>query len=494
MFPLKYSDVYLAFAFMLLTAIMLMGAEWLVWVAFVPLIIFAICGSLRGVFFAGSIVVLLVGYLAIGWLKLYNTRTLVFGLTSFYIFFGLFILSTRFLSGKEILRLCRARDIVTENDEAEYGQKRQILIALVPPTIWYFIAKLASYTTVGSSWTDMAMFQPMMAPLIWILGARGITFIVLLANSLIAAWLLRRSKEIFMAGLGLLIIVGSCYSFSRFSSPEGYILKVALLQGNFPQSWEWRHKHADTDILDTYLKMMKEAAENKPDIIVWPEYAIPDDVFRKDHLLEKIMTAVNDSESHLVFGTMRELGGIIEGFKKRHNVAVILSPEDAHNTPQQYVSVRPVPFEVWVTPGNKLHNITLDNHRIGILLCYEETLPTISAELSNQSTELLLSLANNSRFKKTRGIYLASLQSRLRAAETGKYVARATNTGVTQVVNPYGRIIAKARTFNREILTTEVRLSKKGPTFYSRYGDWPMMMGITAVWLIALFSMYRRAG
>jgi apolipoprotein N-acyltransferase len=89
------------------------------------------------------------------------------------------------------------------------------------------------------------------------------------------------------------------------------------------------------------------------------------------------------------------------------------------------------------------------------------------------------------------GVYLTSLQTRLRAAETGKYVARATNTGITQIVNPYGRVIAKARPFHREILTTDVRLSH-GTTPYSRYGDKPMMMIIFAAWCYVWVSKRKR--
>jgi len=268
-------------------------------------------------------------------------------------------------------------------------------------------------------------------------------------------------------------------------------VSVALLQGNFPQSWEWRRENTDSVIPETYFEMTRQAAVTKPDIIVWPEYAILDDVFKNAELMKRIEKTVEASGSHLIFGALTELGGKLHGEMIRHDVAVVVSPDPAVTIPQQYISVHPLPFESWTMPGKELHTVLVENHRLGILLCWEETIPTIASRLSKQGAELFLSLSNNGRFKHTKGVYLTSLQTILRAAENRKFLVRTTNTGVTQVVNPCGRVTASTEPFHREILTTDVRMLR-WITPYARYGDKPMMMMIFAVWICVLITGRRK--
>ena len=477
----KRHDIFWSLLFLFLMVLMFLEAEWLVWVALVPLIMLAVRGSIRGIIFVGSIVIFLAGYLWIGWLKLYNNRTLVICLISFYLFFMFFVLMTRLLYSMQGLRLWKAINNFLEDNDVEGKRTKKHFFLLVPPTVWFCAAKIASYTKIGSSWTDLAMFQPMMAPIIWIVGAKGVTCVIVLGNSLIAAWILRRSRGIILAGLCLFLVVGASLIYSRLATPEGDTVKVALIQGNFPQSWEWRCNNTDTVILETYTRMTREASEQRPDIIVWPEYAIPQDVILKNHLLKTIKMTAKDAESYLVFGTLAELEGEINGEGRRQDLAMIISPDTENDALQKYASVRPIPFEPWTIPGNELHPFTVKSYKVGILLCFEETIPTIASELSNKGAELLLSLSNNGRFKRTKGIHLTSLQTRLRAAENRKYIARATNTGVTQVVNPCGRIIAQTRPFTRKILIADVGISLR-TTIFSRYGDWVLMIIIFVSW------------
>ena len=149
-------DVFWAMLFLLLMASMYLGVEWLVWVVMVPLILIAVRGSPGSMFFIGSIVVLLNGYLWLGWLKLYNNRTLVIGLACWYLFYMFFVLATRFLCKKGNDHL----NISFQNNGDEKEPIRHAYLILVPSTIWFCMAKMASFTDIGSSWTDLAMFQP----------------------------------------------------------------------------------------------------------------------------------------------------------------------------------------------------------------------------------------------------------------------------------------------------------------------------------------------
>ncbi len=450
----KWQGIVLSVLFLgLMSFLGAVGIELLVWIVLVPLIILALKGSFRDIFVFGSVAILLAGMFCLSWIALYSVRTLLLSLFSWYLFFMFFVLATRLLN------------------------KTTGCLILIPPVVWFCGAQIASFTIVGSAWTDLAMFQPTMAPLIWVVGARGITFLIVLVNTVIASLCLRRSREMLVVGSVLLLIIIGCVTYSNLAEPEGKNLKVALLQGNFAQPWIWRCDHAETVVLETYLEMTREAAQEKPDIIVWPEYAIPADVFRNTSLLEKISATVKKSGSCLVFGTLI-LHERTNGKRVENDVAVVISSDGAYV--DKYVSVRPVPYETWTLPGDDLHVVNTEKARLGILLCFEETIADIARDLTLQGAKLFISLANNSRFKQTCGVYLASLQTRLRAAENRRYLVRATNTGITQVINPYGKIIAAVKPFERKIITTEVRLSDQ-KTFYSKYGDLTIILFILAV-------------
>jgi apolipoprotein N-acyltransferase len=135
----------------------------------------------------------------------------------------------------------------------------------------------------------------------------------------------------------------------------------------------------------------------------------------------------------------------------------------------EYNSIKPVPFERWVSPGNKTNIFNTNIGNFGVSLCYEETQDT-AKDFSSKGAQFLISLANNQKLDYTPGFYLISLYPNLRAAENGKYLIRATNTGITKIVNPYGKVEAQLAPYTRGILIGDIYLNEK-TTFYTKYGD-----------------------
>jgi len=319
------------------------------------------------------------------------------------------------------------------------------------------------------------MFHPTMAPLIWFVGRRGVTFLILLFNGLVACLCLHRNGRHLVKVTALALVAAGCHVFSSCWEANGTPLRLSLLQGNFPQSWDWRCEHADTVILDTYLAMTDNAAQEKPDAIIWPEYAIAADVLAESGPRARIADAARRTGVPLVLGTLRWEEGMVRGMRRRKNVAVLASPG---GTLDVLESADPLPYETWTIPGEARHTLDIREARLGVLLCFEEMLPEVSRQLALGGAGVLVSLANNSRLGRTPGIRLAALQSRLRAAETGKYLVRVTNTGITQVVTPCGRVIRCSPPFTRHILTADVSSTGR-TTFYAAHGD-------KLLWVIAL--------
>ena len=93
-------------------------------------------------------------------------------------------------------------------------------------------------------------------------------------------------------------------------------------------------------------------------------------------------------------------------------------------------------------------------------------------------------MANNQKLDSTAGFHLISLYPNLRAAENRKYLIRATNTGITKIVNPYGKVEAKLEPYTRGILIGDIYLNGR-TTFYTRYGN--LILNIVLIILGILF-------
>jgi len=299
------------------------------------------------------------------------------------------------------------------------------------------------------------MFQPMLAPLIWVIGSYGITFLILLMNSIIFSYIIKKDKKLILIAFMLAIILLSSFTYSYLSQPEGEKIKIAMIQGNIQENWNWRINNAGEDVFEKYKKMTLEAAKENPDIIIWPEYAIPADLKRNEELLSNLSSFAKKINATLVLGTLQWHDEYYNKDKRfKENIASVFSQDGEYIG--EYSSIKPLMYEKWTLPGGKLEMFNIKNKKFGITMCYEETQRFISKEYSKKGADFIISLANNQRLKNSKGIYLSSLYSRINAAENRKYVLRSTNTGITQVINPYGKIVAKLERNKEDVLITEI--------------------------------------
>lgn len=356
----------------------------------------------------------------------------------------------------------------------------QIFIA---PSIYSILMIIYSFSIINSYWADWAMFQPMMAPLIWFVGSNGITFLIALMHSVIAFYILRKDKKVLATGIIVVLIVLGNYIYSYNANPQGQKIKVALLQGNFNQDWEWRNINAKGLIFNVYENLSIEASKNNPDVIIWPEYALADDILKDKNLLNKISNLAKQTKSYLVIGSLRWYNTFYQYERERNDIALVFAPEG--KLIGEYNSIKPVPFEKWVLPGNETNIFNTEIGNFGVSLCYEET-QKIAKDFSEKGAQFLISLTNNQKLDYTPGFYLTNLYANLRAAENGKYLIRTTNTGITKIVNPYGKVEAQLEPYTRDILIGNIYLNDK-TTFYTRYGN--LILYIVLILLGILFLM-----
>lgn len=358
-----------------------------------------------------------------------------------------------------------------------YGYKKASVF--IPPFVWMILYYLLNFRSLSASAFDLGGFVPSSAPLIWYIGSPGLTFLIILMNSLIAYSLIKKDKAIFTGGVIIIAIFAFCSVYSNIKDPKDFAgdrkpIKAALIQGNIHEKWGWLQKNPYS-VLERYRALSLEAAKGRPDIIIWPEFALPLDFINYNkEVREAVKEIILSAGANFIIGSI-----IYDEKTKLHEDAALVFDKKA-NLVDYYSSVSPAPFNRFTKEGRRPLKAYMDG--AGIMVCWEEIDSSISRRYAKFGSKYLVSLANNQDLDKTYLMRFASRHSRARAAENKRYLARCANTGITQLIDPMGKVVKTILPETRGILAGEIYpISEK--TFYSKYGDILVRMALVLIFL-----------
>jgi len=137
------------------------------------------------------------------------------------------------------------------------------------------------------------------------------------------------------------------------------------------------------------------------------------------------------------------------------------------------------------TPGSHVSALRLGEWRISTPVCYEDVLPTFTRAMVREANpHVLINLTNDSWFGDSQEPWIHLVLAQFRAIEHRRYLVRSTNSGISAVIDPVGRIVARTGVLTRENLRYEVRMME-GQTLYTRVGDWPGWLSLGAImWML----------
>ncbi len=370
------------------------------------------------------------------------------------------------------------------------------------PALWTFFEWLRGWVFTGVSWLALGYSQvdSPLAGFAPVVGTYGVSFVTALCAGLLVIVVAGPGKARLAGGVALAFAfgLGQLARQIDWTSPQGAPLKVALLQGNIPQDLKFQpDRYAAT--LATYKRLI-EASRGQ--LIVLPETAIPRflDAVDPGYLRDIARIALERRADILVGVPIRDP----DGRYFNSVISVGASPS------QRYDKAHLVPFGEFVPPGFgwivKTFAIPLSNFSLGsknpkpLALAGQLVAPNIcwedafGEEIIRQLPEatLLVNVSNVAWF----GDSLAPAQhlqiSRMRALEAGRTMLRATNTGVTAIIDPRGKVVARLPQFTEGILEGEVR-GYAGASPYVRFGNAPIVL-MCVVLLGALAFIRRRVG
>jgi len=253
-------------------------------------------------------------------------------------------------------------------------------------------------------------------------------------------------------------------------------------------------------VTEKYIAMSEVlfAGDNKPQLVVWPETAIPYTLDTDHGLARKIYDAVKKWNVPLI------TGGYFPNYKfygREYNSAYLLEPHDDWMKVSNYHKNVLLAFGEYMPLGDTFpwlyrlfpavsnfsrgteqkHLELKDGTRLGVSICYEAILPQFYRKIMSGGVHLGVNLTNDSWFGPTGEPHLHASISTFRAIESRVPIIRSTNTGISMVIDTMGRMAPTTPVYAEASFIHEVSMPENPPnTIYVKFGDW-------FIWLCIIF-------
>jgi apolipoprotein N-acyltransferase len=355
------------------------------------------------------------------------------------------------------------------------------------PAVWTLVEWIRGWLFSGFPWLSLGYGQidgPLknLAPVI---GLHGVSLATAaLAGGFVVIALGHRWER--LVGLGTLLVFGSAsllLAGRGWTVPEGDEISVALIQGSISQDRKWLPEQRGPT-LDLYRDLT--FGLGGVDLVVWPEVAVPavaeqvedylTDIERRARargmqLLLGIMTY--DAEREQVRNSLLSLGEQNDSYHKRHLVPF----GEFFPVPgfiREWMRLMSLPYKD-TSPGEREQPpLRAGELALAPSICYEDAFGAEQLDFL-PAAQLLVNVSNDAWFGDSIAPHQHLQIARMRALESGRFMLRATNTGITAVISPAGEVRKASPQFRAHVLTDKVR-SHTGATPYVRWGNYPVLV------------------
>jgi apolipoprotein N-acyltransferase len=402
------------------------------------------------------------------------------------------------------------------------GSARLALAAA--PVLWVALELAAARITsvpwdqLGYSQVDNGLVNQL-AP--WT-GVYGISFVLVAVNALLAGAFLmsERSKHVLAGAAGVLFLLGGWASTWLPTPAPPTTATAVLVQPNLDvgadNSWngaDWdRHiaqfAHLAGEDCKTYIAGIPQTGapqgeiacppnSTHPDLVVWPESPAP--FFELEPRVHAALANVAHTvDAPLVVGALgMDVSSDGQNWKS-YNSALVIAPDGTRIG--RYDKIHLVPFGEYVPFRDLLffaHKLTgrvgeftrgsdrtvfhVNGHRYGVFICYESVFADEVRQFARSGAEVLVNISDDGWYGDTSAPWQHLNMARMRAIENRRWLLRDTNTGVTAVIDPYGRVRQSIPRHQVDALPAEFDF-RDDITFYTAHGD-------VFAWLCAILAI-----
>jgi len=355
------------------------------------------------------------------------------------------------------------------------------------PALWVLTEWMRGWLFTGFGWLSAGYSQTdswlmSYAPL---LGLHGMSWAVALSAGALLVLLLGRARARVSGLITLLLLWGIGYALvaQRWTEPKGELLSVALVQGAVPQNLKWLPEQLPLT-RDLYRELTRQT--RRPQLVVWPEAAIPALYEQVSGYLEQVGAEVRARGGVLLLGILRshpESGTFQNALIAMDESAAIYTKR--HLVPfgeyfpvpafiRSWMRLMSLPYVDAVPGAAGQPPLQVAGESIAVTICYEDV---FGAEQLHYmpAASLLVNVSNDAWFGDSIAPHQHLQIARLRSAEVGRYQLRATNTGISAVIDPSGQVVARLPAFQPAVLESTVQ-GFRGSTPYARWGNYPVVL------------------
>jgi apolipoprotein N-acyltransferase len=384
--------------------------------------------------------------------------------------------------------------------------------------LWTALDHLRSIALSGWPWATLGYAQHLNPPLLGLAqftGVYGLSFVVVLGGLAFAECVqaVRAGRRPSVATVSALVCVLALHAFGFANRTQPGVnddmlpetIRIAAIQGNIDQGVKWNAAWVERT-LAIYEDLSRQAVADGAQIVVWPETAVPGAIEADEAMRGRIAALSHESGATFVVGGVGVEFGSAGRIASFYDSAFIVLPEAG--VVDRYDKTHLVPFGEYVplrdllgaffgavasgmargdvTPGPSPRAVRLPVAtlaggerlvKVGVPICYELLFPDLVRRFVADGGGILLGITNDAWYGRTGAPYHFLAITAMRSAESGSWLVRAANTGISAVIDSGGRVRQQTRIFERGYLVADVPLrrppaeSASGGTFYVRHGD-----------------------
>lgn len=460
------------------------GLHFCAWFGLVPLLVALTDMSLKSSFVSGIVFGFLFSLFSLFWLVFLEIEIniqilLVVGLVLLYLYFGIYWGVGLLLAHKRLWIL---------------------------PCAVAGLEFIRGFGEIGFPWLSLGYSQaryPLIIQQVSVYGIYGLSWWLVLVNVALYKTLLKRKfRYLFI----LLIIIGAplIYGIHRMQRPQGRTITVAVIQPNIDPNLKFTRGMRE-ETFERLISLSKNSTQFKHvDLIIWPETATPIFLRKSGTYHDRVLALANSTNAPVFTGTP-----IYENTENEiYNGAVLIEPHKGIT--QEYRKIHLVPFGEHIpfgqhvpalrkidvgggdyAPGNRytvFHSPAID---FSCLICFESIFPELSRRFVRDGAQLLVNITNDGWFGTISGPQQHNDMAILRAVENAVPLARCSNTGISMVVDRFGRIQQETRLFQAIYFTSTI-VVEPDQTLYRRLGDFLPIASLLLVAISLIFWRRRR--
>lgn len=367
------------------------------------------------------------------------------------------------------------------------------------PAIWVLMEWSKSWLLSGFPWlwAGYGFIDSPISGLAPVAGALGLSLVAAVSAVLLRFIFkkdnLRRTPLI--AGLAVMWL--GCWALYNleWTLPDlAQTRKVALIQGNIPQEQKWDPAYRGK-IFDTYISNTEKNLD--ADFILWPEAAYPVYYHQALKTITNLDIKASEHSTAIVSGVPRWEPLENGGDRYYNSVFVIGNGEGMYNKQKLVPFGEYVPLEDTLRGLLPFFNLPMSSFTKGAddqppliangmnfaaFICYEVVYPELVRQQA-KGKDFLVTISNDAWFGHSWGPIQHFQMARMRALETGKYLLRGTNTGITAIIDHKGHVQSKLPSFQQGVLKG-VMYGTQGVTPFVQFGHWPVL-GLCFLGLVA---------